>query len=73
MTGVTVTRSVLHEDLETSGVERNYAVYRQEVDEGEFSRFYLEIDPQLWEELGFPSTITISVEPGDTLNPSTDE
>lgn len=64
MTAVlTRTRSVLHLDPLTD------RTYRQADEETDVLHREVYLDIHTYQDLGEPDTITISIEPGDTLNP----
>lgn len=45
------------------------AVFECEGDPGDVGRnHYLKVDAEIYEELGSPEVITVSIEPGDLLN-----
>lgn len=62
-TPLTKTTTILHRDGDTK-------TFRQPLeDEPERRGHVLELDPQVDEEMGHPDLITVTIEPGDLLNP----
>ncbi len=66
-TGVEVnlskSRSIYHR-IDTSP---NYVLFGKSVDSDEF-RPVMDLTIDLWDDMGCPDTITVSIEPGDLLN-----
>ena len=43
-------------------------VYAQADEEGSLRTHLVELDRQVWKDMGMPTSITITIEPGDKLN-----
>lgn len=67
MTSLTKTRTV----LEFVGIdEEEGPTFTQLPDEGEeFRSHIVSLDPEVYEDMGRPEVITVTIEPGDLLNP----
>lgn len=66
MIPLTSTRSILHLDGPAVGMEG--VRFARIVDEPDEPQRHVSIDADLWDELGKPETITVTIEPGDLLN-----
>lgn len=52
----------------SKGVNRGQVFFGQEGTDEDTRQHEMYLDRQVWEELGSPTTVTITIEPGDKLN-----
>lgn len=57
---LTKTRTIMH--------RKNALVFTCEDGEEEYANHRLAFDGDVWDDMGQPDTITVTIEPGDTLN-----
>jgi hypothetical protein len=60
---------IVHDERSSGGV--GYAFFSVELDQDNPKNIFPKYDMEIskWEEMGKPEVITLSAEPGDTLNP----
>lgn len=53
-------------------LDKRYPTFGQADEEGR-REHVVRLDPQVWADMGEPETITVTVRPGDHLNPHTEK